>query len=99
VICYALRINPYIIQRAYFNSSTLNRDLRMRIIVSLNNITTNKVDTKNFWAHNYYDPIDGTVKGYCVSRIAQEISIVNGKTFHLKENEPIHVSNSQRMSE
>ncbi len=97
LVGFDLRKDPEQILKAYDDSAGITADFNINLLRRINAELGGNFDLNQFRHFALYDPAQGAMRSYLVSKIAQEVTIgATGLTFTFTAWEPIHTENSYK---
>lgn len=92
-----LRKNPDTILSAYNDASGVTAEFNLNLLRRINRELGGEFDIEQFRHYPVYNPQEGVMRSFLVSKKAQEVYIRDtGRTFHLDAWEAIHTENSHK---
>jgi L-histidine N-alpha-methyltransferase len=96
LIGFDLKKKPETILAAYNDAAGITRAFNLNLLARINRELQGNFNLENFRHYPIYDPGTGACKSYLISTVKQSVSIRNGYTFELEQDEPIYMEISQK---
>ncbi len=99
MIGFDLKKDPQRILDAYFDKYGITRSFKFNLLDRINEELGGHFDSSTFQYFPIYNPMEGSIKSYLVSKIAQDISIdALDTSVHFEAWEAIYMERSQKYS-
>lgn len=96
LIGFDLKKNPQTVLSAYNDEAGITKAFNLNLLDRINRELGANFITSNFIHYPVYDPGTGACKSYLISKIAHEVELGDGTTFHFTKDEPIYMEVSQK---
>ncbi len=99
MIGFDLKKDPAMILDAYFDKGGITRAFKLNLLERINRELDADFDTQQFQYFPIYDPAEGSIRSYLVSKTAQDVHINALDTIiHFEAWEAIYMERSQKFS-
>lgn len=99
MIGFDLKKDPVMILDAYFDKAGITRAFKLNLLERINEELGGNFDPRSFQYFPVYDPMQGSILSYLVSRKSQDVYVKALDTsFHLDAWEAIYMERSQKFS-
>lgn len=94
-----LRKDPDVILEAYNDKAGITAAFNLNLLHRINRELGGDFDVTQFRHHALYNPLEGAMKSFIVSKKEQDVQIAKtGKTFHFEAWEAIHTESSYKFT-
>lgn len=97
IIGFDSRKPKAIVEPAYNDTQGITASFNLNLLSHLNRTLGTDFNQSNFHHHAFYDETLGRIEMHLISKVAQTVTL-DGETFDLSPNEPIHTENSYKYS-